>query len=406
MRILYTTPFVPYPPTYGGTITPYHHLKGLAARGHDLVMVLPLRRPDDSENVGFVRAFGEVRVVPVSAKSPPRDAARALVKGASFRVTRHRIPGVESATERALLENGPFDVVYLDSFFTSYLLPIVRRHSHSTPVVLLEHNVESQVFARLIERRGGLAMRLLALWEAPRTAAAERAAHAALDRVITFSEEDARTISAGAPGTKTFVLGPGTPTYVGETIPPPPNRRTVLFIGAYHWPPNVDGAEWMARRIWPRVRDRIPDARLVLAGLDPGRRIAPLANASRGIEATGFVEDAVATTRAATVCAVPLRFGGGIRLKIIEALANDRPVVTTTLGAEGLGLSPNVHALFADDEETFAASVVRLLEDESLAQRIAREGRGFVEERFSWPRVLDRLESLLRAVVAERTAAA
>jgi glycosyltransferase involved in cell wall biosynthesis len=403
VRILYSTPFVPYPPTYGGTITPYHHLKGLAARGHHLVMVLPLRRSDDSENVGFLRAFGEVRAVPVSAKSPPQDAVQALVNGASFRVTRHRIPAVESAT-REILEDGPFDVVYLDSFFTSYLLPIVRTSSPSTPVVLLEHNVESQVFARLIEHRGGLAMRILALWERPRMSAAERAAHSSLDRVITFSEEDARTISAGAPGARTFVLGPGTPTYVGETIPPPPDRRTVLFFGAYHWPPNVDGAEWMTRRIWPRVRDRMPDARLVLAGLDPSRRVAPLANESRGIETTGFVEDAVATTRAATVCAVPLRVGGGIRLKIIEALANDRPVVTTTLGAEGLGLSPNLHALFADDEEAFAASVVRLLQDEPRSRRIAREGRSFVEERYSWPRVLDRLESLLAAVVAERTA--
>jgi glycosyltransferase involved in cell wall biosynthesis len=179
----------------------------------------------------------------------------------------------------------------------------------------------------------------------------------------------------------------------------------VLFFGAYHWPPNVDAAEWMARRIWPRVRERAPDARLLLAGLDPKRRVAPLASAAHGIEATGFVNDAIAATRAAAVCVVPLRMGGGVRLKILEALANERPVVSTTLGAEGLGLSPDLHALFADDEASFSAAVIRLLANESEAARLAREGRRTVEERFAWPRVLDRLEAVLAEVGATRRSA-
>jgi glycosyltransferase involved in cell wall biosynthesis len=98
---------------------------------------------------------------------------------------------------------------------------------------------------------------------------------------------------------------------------------------------------------------------------------------------------------------VPLRVGGGVRIKILEALANERPLVTTSLGAEGLGLTPGTHALFADDEDAFAAAVVRLLEHEDEARRVALAGRGLVEERYAWPRILDRLETLLKDVAAE-----
>ncbi len=348
-----------------------------------------------------MRAFGSIRAVPTIHRSMLGIARDALRHGASIRITRHRFSAVERELARAIREDGPFDVVYLDSVFTSYLLPIVRAEAPRAPVVLLELNVESQVFDRWAAQRGGPALALLSRWEAPRIARAERAAHRELERVITLSEEDARTIRAGAPEARTFVLGPGTPTYAGDEIPPPPDRSTVLFFGSYHWPPNVDAAEWMAGHIWPRVLERAPDARLVLAGLDPKRSIARLADPARHIDARGFVDDAVATTRAATVCAVPLRVGGGIRLKIIEALANERPVVTTTIGAEGLGLTPGEHALFADTEEEFGAAVARLLADEREAQRIARAGRRFVEEHYAWPRIIDRLESFLAGAITE-----
>ena len=401
MRILYTTPFVPYPPTYGGTMISYHHLKGLSERGHELVMILPLRRPGDEEAAHVLRDLGQVRAVPAMKKSVVRLALEALSPHSSLRIAHHRFAAVEAETARALREEKPFDAVYLDTLFSAYLLPFLRKSIPATPVVLLELNVESQVVDRVAKRGRGWWARFAGSWETSRLRAAERLVHSEVDRVLTLSEEDARAVRA-TPKARAHKIGPGITTFIGQTIPPPPQERIVLFFGSFQWPPNVDAAEWMAREIWPRVISREPSARLVLAGQDPRRKISHLAAANSSIEVTGFVDDATQRTRASTVCVAPLRAGGGVRIKILEALANERPVVATTLGAEGLDLSPGQHALIADDADSFAGEIVRLLQHPEEARRIAAQGRRFVEARFAWPQVIQRVEEMLEAAVRER----
>jgi glycosyltransferase involved in cell wall biosynthesis len=376
----------------------YHHVEGLSKRGHALTLVLPLRRPEDAASAARLEERARVRAVRVTTKATFRAAAEGLARNTSFRIARHEFSEVAREMTSALSEKP--DLVFLDSLFTAYLLPVVRRVSN-VPVVLLEHNVESRVFERLVQNTGSARWRFLSLWESARIGAAERRAADAASRVLTLSQEDADAIAALAPQSKTAVCGPGIPTYPGETILAPSERETVLFLASYLWPPNVDGAEWLVRSVWPRVREFLPTARLVLAGPDPGGRIRRLTNRQLSIEAPGFVEDAVATTRAAGVAVAPLRVGGGVRLKILEALANERPLVTTSLGAEGLGLIDDMHALFADTAERFAEAIVGLLQDAGAAQRLAREGRAFVEERYSWEIALSRLERILSATVHE-----
>jgi glycosyltransferase involved in cell wall biosynthesis len=253
---------------------------------------------------------------------------------------------------------------------------------------------------RLVDQRPNGMLRLVSLAEIPLLERNERQVHERLDKVMTFSNLDAEAIRATAPRARTVVLGPGIATYPGESIPRP-TERIVLFLGAYQWPPNLDAAEWMAREIWPRVRERTSGARLILAGHDPTGRVKLLANERAGVVVPGFIEDATQMTRSAWVCVAPLRIAGGVRLKIIEALANERPVVTTTIGAEGLGLKPGEHAHFADDAESFARAVSSLLTDESKALRSAQIGREYVENMFAWPRVIERLERVLENVVRE-----
>jgi glycosyltransferase involved in cell wall biosynthesis len=400
MRILYTTPFVPYPPTYGGTMISYHHLKGLAERGHELVMILPLRRRDDRDGAHVLGRLGTVRAVPVKMKSPAQFALESLVSGASLRIARHRFAAIEAETARALREEKRVDAVYLDTLFSTYLLPLFRSAIPHVPVVLLELNLESQVLERMARHGRGLS-RLIAGWETKRLRAAEKIAHREVDAVLTLSEEDARAVRQ-TESARAHRLGPGITTFPGEAIPAPPAELIVLFFGSYQWPPNVDAAKWMAQEIWPRVLKREPRARLVLAGQDPRRMISHLAAEHSSIEVTGFVDDATRRTRSSTVCVAPLRVGGGVRIKILEALANERPVVATTLGAEGLGLVAERQALIADDADAFAGAITRLLQDRAVANQLARQGRQFVEQHFAWPRVMERLEKFLEQAIHER----
>jgi glycosyltransferase involved in cell wall biosynthesis len=379
MRILYTAPFVPYPPHDGARLIAFHYLQGLAQRGHELTLVLPLRRPADAASAARLAELGDVQTVPVRARSTAAIAREALRHGESLRIRRHTLPEVLPHFARALAT--PLDLVFLDSLFTAYLLPLVRLERPRLPVALLELNSESQVFRRLAATKRSSLWKLLALWEQPRIIAAERGALRGADRVLALSAEDERTLRELGGDIETTVVGPGIPTYRGETIQPPADAQTVLFLGSYLYPPNRDAARWLAREIWPRVRSRHPQARLVLAGTDPMRRIARLADPSLGIETPGFVEDAVAVTRQATLTVVPL-------------------------GAEGLSLTPGEHALTAESAEDFADAVSGLLADPARARALAVAGRERVEALYSWDEVIGRLEAALSATAASAAAPA
>lgn len=403
MRILWTGTFLPYPPVDGGRLVAYHQLEGLARRGHELTIVVPLRRPDDAANVAALERFATVDAFATRARTPAATAVTALVRGESLRVERHRLPEAPAAIRAALAE--PPDVVFVDNLFTAHVVPTVRAAAPHVPVVLLEHNCESRVFARLADE--AFPWRLLGSWESPRIEAAERRALGAVDRVLTLSEPDRDVLQALLPGARIEVCGSGTPLPPRERLDAGrPGGNVVLFLATYLYPPNVDAARWLAGSIWPRVRERVPGARLVLAGNDPDGKVAALADPALRIEAPGFVPDATDATLAARVAVAPLRAGSGVRLKILEALAHERPLVATTVGAEGLDLVPGEHLLVADDGPAFADAIVRLLESPDEAGRLAAAGRARVAERYSWDAACDRLERILARVVARDGAVA
>jgi glycosyltransferase involved in cell wall biosynthesis len=404
MRILATSPYLPWPPIDGGRIVPYHHLRGLAALGHDLTMVYAGRRPEDAGNARHLEPFGRVQVVPARGRSAPEVALAAAVRGRSLREERHRVPALAAAVARVLEEEraAPFDVALLDSLFTAHLVPVVRAGSPRTRIALFEHNVESRVFRGMVAKTGSPGWRAVARWETARIEAAERRAATAVDRALTISDEDAAALRALAPDAKVTALGPGVATFAGEAIAPPPEPRRALFLGSHNWPPNRDAVAWLLGEIWPRVRGALPAARLVLAGNDPAGEMRALADPAAGVEARGFVEDVTATTREAAVCLAPLRFGGGVRLKVLEALANERPVVGTTPGLEGLALRDGEHVTVADDADGLARAVADLLERPERAARLAQAGRARVEETYSWEAVARRLEDTFRELIDER----
>jgi glycosyltransferase involved in cell wall biosynthesis len=165
--------------------------------------------------------------------------------------------------------------------------------------------------------------------------------------------------------------------------------------------PNVDAAAWFVRQIFPSVLRRVPEARLLLVGHDTYHRARPLADGDR-IVATGSVADVAPLVAQSTVSVAPIRVGSGTRVKILEALALGVPVVSTTLGAEGLDLMPGREILLADEAERFADQVVRLLTDGVARDALAEAGRAAVESAYSWDAIEQRLADDIRAWLAER----
>jgi glycosyltransferase involved in cell wall biosynthesis len=201
------------------------------------------------------------------------------------------------------------------------------------------------------------------------------------DRILTLSEHDRRTLAAGDPGLSVGVLPFPTGIDTRAAAAVTPEEAGLLFVGAMHRDANVDAVLHFCRNILPRVRAEVPRATLTIAGGDPAPEVSGLA-AEPGVRVTGFVDRLEPYYGRATVFVAPLRIAGGIAGKTLDALAAGCPVVTTTIGSEGLGATAGVHLLVADGADEFAAAVVRLLRDVELRRRLGAAARAFAAERY------------------------
>jgi glycosyltransferase involved in cell wall biosynthesis len=172
----------------------------------------------------------------------------------------------------------------------------------------------------------------------------------------------------------------------------PPEPHTLIFSGTLHYRPNLDAVRYLIDDIWPRVRARYPEAKLTLTGRSDG--VDTRALAQPGVELLGEVPDIRPHIGRAGVVVVPVRIGGGTRLKVVEGLAMGKPMVSTTLGCEGVAVRDGEHLLIADDTSTFASRIFEVFDNPALGDALGQAGRGLVETRYSWELAAEQLESL------------
>jgi polysaccharide biosynthesis protein PslH len=293
---------------------------------------------------------------------------------------------------RAWLTNHLFDVAVCDFLSASLNFPDFL----ATPTVLFQHNVESALWHRQAARETSWVKKLAFQLEAVKM---QRYEHAALQRfhhIVAVSEHDLGLMSKMTDRSRITVVPTGV-DLLQYRLPEQPKTcgRLVMFTGSMDWEANIDAVDFFCRQIWPLVQARVPDARLRIVGRDPHPRIRALGRDS--IEVTGTVPSVIDHLKQAAVVVVPLRIGGGTRLKIYEAMAMGKPVVCTSIGAEGLDVHPGRDILLADDAARFADSVVMLLLDESLCRRYgiaATESAG----RHDWPVVAEGFAHVLERV--------
>ena len=217
----------------------------------------------------------------------------------------------------------------------------------------------------------------------------ERRLLAELDAVAVVSDDDAALLTSGARPTARVLVVPNGVDVERYRPTPLPSRPSILMTGTFDYAPNVDGARWLCDEVLPRVRAEVPEATLTLVGRGPLPEVIALGERD-GVALHADVPDMVPFLEAARVAVVPLRVGTGTRLKALEAMAAGRPVVGTSVGLEGLGIVPGIHAVVADDADAFAAAIVRVLRDDGHAEALATAGRALVVERYHWPALADR----------------
>ncbi len=405
--VLFLAHLLPWPLDGGGQIKSYHTLRILSSE-YEVTLLAFIRRPEEAENIAPLQAFcRDVQTVllPRSKASNAMAALTALAQRCSFIISRDEAPAMREAVQQALGERR-YDAIHVDHL---QMMPFVPE-SATARIVLDQHNIEHRIPKRMAETASNNPLlRWYAAREWPKLRDFEVAACRRADRVLTVSDEDRDGLIAllGADRDEKFVSVPiGVDTDYFGTVAREENSKTLLSIGTMYWPPNVDAMTYFCADILPKIKETVPDVRLNIVGARPTPAVRALAEADSAVTVTGLVPDVRPWAADCGAFIVPLRSGSGMRVKILNAMAMGLPVVSTTLGAEGIDVTHGKDILIADGAQAFAEATLRLLSDPSLARQIAAGGRQLMEERYSWDRVGERLLSVYEAVVPQEKAGA
>jgi glycosyltransferase involved in cell wall biosynthesis len=324
----------------------------------------------------------------------------------------------------ALLETSDFQIVQMESVHLVSYLPALRA-ARTKPVVILDwHNIESELMERYSEHAPDVARRYYARATARKLRDLERRALVEFDAHLVVSERDRARLLDLMPAAKVFVIengvdidyycpaaverahsdwigGPVLGGFAGETSSnsgPRPVRRRVLLVGSMDYHANADAAAYFSREIWPALRKHRPDLTFTIVGRSPGPQVRALGTLP-GVEVTGTVDDVRPYYREALASVVPLRVGGGSRLKILEAMAAGVPVVSTTLGAEGLDVSPGKDVIIADTPIQLEDSLASINAGDEQWDRLVDAGRSLVVAKYGWGSVGAQLNAIHRSLI-------
>lgn len=393
MRILFLTQVLPYPLDAGPKVRAYYVLRHLA-RNHEVTLVSFVRPTDTPAALAHLQTYcAAVHTVPM-LRSRLNDLTwlgQSLVTAQPFLVVRDWVPALAHLLTHLGLEHQPFDAIHADQLWMAPYALWAARHARGAPpqLTLDQHNAVYLIAQRMSQQEANPVKRMLMYQEARKLARYERTICRQFDHVMWVTEEDYRAVRAlGSPSTAPLPQTSVIPICVDPVAEPPiqrqPQARRVTFIGGLHYPPNAQGIGWFAQQVFPQVLQAVPDAILTVIGKQPPALLTRLGLPAQNLALPGFVADVHPYLAESAAFVVPLHAGGGMRVKILDAWRWGVPLVSTTVGAEGIHLQPGQNILLADTPAAFAQATVRLLQQPDVGAQMASAGRQWVIEQYNW----------------------
>ncbi|HLX98625.1 MAG TPA: glycosyltransferase family 4 protein [Roseiarcus sp.] len=404
LNILCVSQMPASPPRFGAQART-HGLMTQLARRHNLSAAMLVDDEFDADECrGAMQAYCRQVVMVPNPYGRPGLAKRllqlrSLGSTRSFDRLRVTVPALQQSLD-GILRGRRFDVVNLEFPYLGHYDLRQAPPGAKPPAVVVDSHEIAHDLARQFARTGGSVGRRLyagANWRKLRREELGTYRHA--DGVYLCSTADEQRLLDEAPGLRTAVVPNAADVdyYQPRPTDPRPDGRTLVYFGLLSTVPNIDAVVHFVQDIWPRIAAAHPEARLKIIGGRPPPSL--LALAGRGIEFTGFVQDLRPHLASAAAVVVPLRLGGGTRLKIVEAMAMGKAIVSTTLGAEGIQAVPERDILIEDEPAGFADAVKSLLAEPELAARIGRSARRLAVERYSWSEAARELEGFYHTIM-------
>ncbi|WP_322798720.1 glycosyltransferase [Thermoflexus sp.] len=401
--ILFLAPELPDPPNKGGSIRAFHVLRRLARLAP--VGVLALAERADEPPAVWRSLAHEVCLFPWRPRSLQARLQQFLFSSHPDLAFRYRTAALVDALKRLLIQR-PIRAIHIEGLEMAWAVEdLLDRPPGARPMLVLDElNAEYRLQERLFRTNRGDPRRWLSAFysgiQARRLRRYEARIVRRVDRVIAVSEPDARDLEALGASRSPVVAPNGVDTalFHPEAVEPLPlGEPAFVFTGSMDYRPNIDAVEWLARVVWPAVRSALPEAQLYLVGRRPSRAVRRLQEIP-GVHVVGGVPDVRPYLAGATVYVAPLRAGGGTRLKILEAMAMGKAIVSTPMGCDGLAVMDKEHVWLADGE-AFAAAMIALARDPARRKALGEAARRLAVARYDWEQTLAPLEALYRAEI-------
>ncbi len=395
MRILQLCKKFPYPLKDGEAIAITNLTKGFAAEGHEVDVLAinthkhhfdPARLPDE------LQATADYSAVTVDTDVRISDALINLFSNRSYHITRFIAEAFDQKLQE-LLRNKSYDLIQLEGLYLTPYVPTIRQLTNA-PVVLRAHNIEYEIWQRIVQNEGNFLKRGYLAMLTKRLQAYEISAINEYDAIVPITERDKQRFTNLGCNLPMYVTPAGIDLTSYQHDKVQTEFPSVFFLGGLDWLPNQEGLRWFLANVWPKLLQEFPGLPFYIAGRNQPKWMRNLQ--APNVYVVGEVDDALAFMRSKAVMVVPLLSGSGMRIKIAEGMAMGRAVVSTSIGTEGIPAHDNEHICIADTAELFAGKIAQCLRNPSFYDQLGQNGRTFVEENFEYKTLAKKLLSFYK----------
>lgn len=396
MKILQLVTRVPYPLGDGGAIGIFNITKNLALLGHEVKMVA-LVNPT-SENLEGLTRYCKLEVAPVNTRTSVLGVLVNTWRKTPYTMAKYHS---QTAADRILdiVRSEKFDLVHVDHLHMAYYGQLVKQQT-DLPVVLRQHNLETTILERFYRIQKNPLIRCYAYLEFKKLCTYEPDLCKNFDLCMMITREDEHGLKRMSPTARTVTIPAGVDTSYFHPTGLPEEPLSIISVASMDWRPNVDAVLWFCDKVLPIIRHEYPSVKFHIVGKGVPRAI--LARASDNVIVAGFVPDVRELLSRSAVVVVPLRVGGGMRIKILNALAMGKAIVSTSVGCEGIDVIHRQNIFIADTAESFARGVVDLLRDEKLRRQLGEQGLSLVKARYEWQYLVGKMEAEYLQLVSSR----
>ncbi|MFZ1082433.1 MAG: glycosyltransferase family 4 protein [Candidatus Kryptoniota bacterium] len=386
MKLLQISPRVPYPLTDGGSISIFNITRQLSERGAQIYFVAVSGNPKSDLPDELSRLCQDGLIADTTKTYGLKTALINLFSSAPINIQKYH---AKSTLDKIVdfVKNKQFDLIHVDHLHVAYY-GIALSRIFNVPVALREHNLELKIMERFSKSSGNPVYRAYAKSQMKKFMKYEPLICSMVDKCIMITEEDRDRLLSMRKDVDAIVIPAGVDTDFFKPSDLIGDEDTIIYVGGLDWLPNIDGLKWFVNEVMPIVIKSKPNVKFYIYGKGASHGVDKLDD-GKNVIVKGFIKDVRQAFEKGRVMVVPLLAGSGIRIRILEAMAAGKPIVTTSIGCEGIKTEPGKNIMVADTAKHFAEKVLLLLNDGNLCKAIGKEAGSFVSDEYSWHRIGD-----------------